>query len=178
MSTERPFAIRAARPGDEAVVFGFVAALARFERLEGEVVTDGAVARLREHLFGATPACEVLLAERDGRAIGFALFFPVYSTFKTERCLHLEDLFVLQEERGGGVGEALLRAVADVAHARGHARLQWCVLDWNEAAIRFYRRLGANVRPDWRVCQVEGNAAIGRLARGSDPANESDVLGP
>ena len=177
MDTPRRFAIRPARPGDEAVVFDFVAALARFERLEGEVIVAGAVARLREHLFGAAPACEVLLAERDGRAIGFALFFPIYSTFKTERCLHLEDLFVIPEERGNGAGEALLRAVAGVAHARGHARLQWCVLDWNEAAIRFYRRLGANVRPDWRVCQVEGNAAIGRLACGSDPANETHVRG-
>ncbi len=166
MSTSSEFQIRSACQDDVETIFDFIVALARFERLEDDVDQEGGVERLRDHLFGPEPACEVLLAQRGVRAVGFALFFPVYSTFKTRRCLHLEDLFVDPNERGLGIGEALLRAVAKVAHARGCARLQWCVLDWNEGAIRFYRRLGATVRPDWRVCQVEGSAALSRMASG------------
>lgn len=166
MSAASSFSIRPAVPGDAGTVFRFIVELAAFERLSDHVDTDGAAARLDEHLFGPSPACEVLLAEREGRPVGFALFFPVYSTFKAQRCMHLEDLFVAPDERGAGIGEALLRAVAGVAHARGCARLQWCVLDWNEGAIRFYRRLGADVKPSWRVCMVEGLDALGRLAGG------------
>jgi GNAT superfamily N-acetyltransferase len=159
--------IRPAVPADVPQVFAFIRALARFERLEHEVETEGAVERLHVHLFGPRPACEVLIAEdpaAGGSALGFALFFPVYSTFKTEVCLHLEDLFVLPEARGRGIGEALLRAVAAVGDARGCARVQWNVLDWNRGAIQFYERLGATVLPDWRTCRVEGRAAIRALA--------------
>ena len=157
--------IRPATPDDVALVFGFITALARFERLEHEVEHDGAEARLREHLFGARPACEVLIAEQAGDAVGFALFFATYSTFKTEVCLHLEDLFVEPERRGRGIGEALLRTVAKVAADRGCARLQWNVLDWNTGAIAFYERLGARLLDDWRTCRVEGVDAIAALAR-------------
>lgn len=156
--------IREATADDAPTVFRFIQALARFEQLEHEVEVAGAVERLTRHMTPPQAACDVLIAELDGTAVGFALFFPVYSTFKAERCLHLEDLFVEPAQRGRGIGEALLRAVANVAFERGCARLQWCVLDWNAGAIRFYERLGARVRPDWRVCQVEGHAAIGRVA--------------
>jgi GNAT superfamily N-acetyltransferase len=159
--------IRPAAPADVSLVFAFVRALARFEELEHEVRIPGAEERLREHMFGARPACEVLIAEEGRAAVGFALFFPVYSTFETEVCLHLEDLFVEPDARGRGIGEALLRAVAGIAHGRGCARLQWNVLDWNRGAIAFYERLGATVLADWRTCRVAGADAIGRLAGAS-----------
>lgn len=159
-----PVHIRPAVPSDVPTVFAFIEALARFEKLEHEVETDGALERLHEHMFGPRPVCEVLIAERQGEAVGFALFFPVYSTFKTESCLHLEDLFVMPEHRGEGTGEALLRAVAGVAADRGCARLQWNVLDWNKGAIAFYERMGARVLTDWWLCRVEGRGPIEALA--------------
>lgn len=148
--------IRPARPGDEAVVLAFIHALARFENLEGELETD--LERLRGHLFGDPPACHALLAEEGGVPVGFALYFTAYSTFKTSTILYLEDLFVQPEHRGGGHGEALLRAVAGEAVRRGCRHMAWVVLDWNERAIAFYRRLGARVLPDWRFCRVTGDA--------------------
>lgn len=165
MST-RDLRIRSAAPADVPLVLGFIRALARFEKLEHEVESGGAEERLRAHLFGPHPACEVLIAEAGGAPVGFALFFGVYSTFKTEVCIHLEDLFVEPEARGRGIGEGLLRAVAAVARDRGCARVQWNVLDWNAGAIAFYERLGATVLPDWRTCRVEGVDAIARLAGG------------
>jgi GNAT superfamily N-acetyltransferase len=165
-SIESPLHIRAATPDDAAVVFAFIVELARFEQMEERVQREGGVDRLREHLSMTPPACEVLLAELGGEPAGFALHYPVYSTFLTRRCLHLEDLFVSPGHRGKGIGEALLRAVAGVARDRGAWRLQWCVLDWNEGAIRFYERMGARVMPAWRVCMVEGQAAIDALADG------------
>ena len=167
MSPAAALVIRPALPADAPVVFGFVRALARFEKMEDQVDVDGAVERLARHMAPPEPACDVLLAELAGRPVGFALVFPVYSTFKTERCLHLEDLFVEPAVRGQGIGEALLRRVAALAAERGCARLQWCVLDWNAAAIRFYERMGARLRPDWRFCMVEGHAAISKLAGSS-----------
>lgn len=151
--------IRPVRPGDEDTLLAFVHALARFEGLEGELQTDPG--RLREHLFGERPSCGAVLAEEDGVPVGFALFFPAYSTFKTAPLLHLEDLFVLPEHRGKGHGERLLRAVAAEAVRRGCVRLEWLVLDWNARAIDFYRSLGAAVLPDWRVCRVAGEALRG-----------------
>ena len=142
----------------------FVAELAAFERLSDELEVDGAEARLREHLFGREPRCEVLLADDAGNAVGFALFYPTYSTFKTAPCLHLEDLYVTPAARGSGIGEALLREVARIARDRGCARLQWNVLDWNRRAIAFYERMGASLLGDWRTCRVEGAAALRALA--------------
>ncbi len=159
-----PARIRSAVPDDVPTIFAFIEALARFERLEAEVDRVGAIGRLHAHLFGPRPVCEVLIAELGEEAVGFALYFPVYSTFKTEACLHLEDLFVLPEHRGNGIGEALLRAVAGVASDRGCARLQWNVLDWNKGAIAFYERMGARVLTDWWLCRVEGAAPIAALA--------------
>ena len=159
-----PVRIRPAVPSDVPTVFAFIDALAEFEELAHEVDRDGALERLEEHMFGPRPICDVLIAERGEVAVGFALFFPVYSTFKTEACLHLEDLFVLPEHRGAGIGEALLRAVAGVAADRGCARLQWNVLDWNKGAIAFYERMGARVLTDWWLCRVEGRGPIETLA--------------
>jgi len=157
------FLIRAAQPDDAVVLFDLVRALAEYERRSEEVV--GSSDALRDHLFGSTPCVEALVAVCDGRTVGFALFFSTYSTFLTARGIHLEDIFVLPDFRGRGVGKALLGKVADLAVSRGAGRLEWTVLDWNTSAIEFYRRRGAEVLPDWRVCRVTGDA-LGALARG------------
>lgn len=148
--------VRPAAPGDEALVARFIRELAEYERLESQL--DVSEARLRRDLFGPQPACGALVARWDGEPVGFALFFPTYSTFRTEPCLHLEDLFVAPERRGHGIGLALLRAVAAVAVQRGCPRLDWQVLDWNAPAIGFYEKQGARVLSDWRVCRLDGEA--------------------
>jgi GNAT superfamily N-acetyltransferase len=153
--------LRAVTPGDVEDVFRLVRALAEYEQLTGDVT--GSVAALREHLFGARPYAEVVVAEVDGRLVGLALFFHNYSTFRTAPGLWLEDLFVEPAHRRHGIGAALLAHVARVAAERGCARLEWSVLDWNAPAIAFYERQGAEVLPDWRICRVTG-AALTRLA--------------
>lgn len=158
--------VRAAGPADAAQVAFFIRELARFERLEHQIDVDEA--RLQRHLAGPRPACEALLAEIDGKPVGFALFFATYSTFRTDVCMHLEDLFVLPEHRGEGIGLALLRSVAAIAVARGCPRLDWSVLDWNTGAIGFYERQGARLLPDWRTCRLDGEA-LQRAAAAADP---------
>jgi GNAT superfamily N-acetyltransferase len=150
------FRVRPARPGDEHTLFALIQALARYEKLEHTVTGDAE--RLRAHLFGPAPSVSALLAESDaGAALGFALFFSNYSTFLTSPGVYLEDLFVIEEARGRGVGRALLREVARIALERGAGRLEWTVLDWNAKAISFYESVGASVLPDWRVCRVTGD---------------------
>jgi GNAT superfamily N-acetyltransferase len=150
------YSIRAAVPGDERTVFALIQALAGYARLTHEVT--GNAEALRDHLFGARPVAEALLAEHDTagakEAVGFALYFTNYSTFRTRPGIYLEDLFVVEGHRRRGVGRALLAEVIRVAGARGAGRLEWTVLQWNENAIDFYRRLGAELLPDYRVCRV------------------------
>lgn len=155
-------AIRPAVAGDLDLIIGFIRALADYERLAGEVRLDRAV--LGAHLFGPTPKAEVLIAESNGAAVGFALFFHSFSTFEGRPGIYLEDLFVAPEARGTGAGRALLSALAALALTRGCARLEWSVLDWNEPAIAFYRSLGANSMDEWTVNRVEG-AALKALAQ-------------
>ncbi len=150
------FVIRPARSGDETLLFELILELAKFEHLEHSVA--GSPAELAEHLFGARPVAEALLAEAGKSPLGFALFFTTYSTFLTRPGLYLEDLFVREEFRGSGVGSALLREVARLARARNAGRLEWAVLDWNANAIAFYEKLGATVLPDWRICRASGGA--------------------
>jgi GNAT superfamily N-acetyltransferase len=131
---------------------------------------DQCVAReetLQEHLFGENPYCEVLIAEDASGPAGFALYFFNYSTFLTAPGIYLEDLFVLPERRGAGVGRALLTRLAQIALERGCARLEWSVLDWNEPAIGFYRRLGARMMDEWTTCRLSGDALLA-LAGGVD----------
>ena len=153
--------IRPAGPDDAGHIAHFIRELARFEKLEHQLDVDEQ--RLREQLSADHPVFGSLIAERDGGPVGFALFFTNYSTFLTRPCLYLEDLFVLPEHRSGGVGLALLRALATLAVERGCQRLDWCVLDWNTKAIQFYERHGARLMTDWRVCRLEGEA-LTRLA--------------
>jgi GNAT superfamily N-acetyltransferase len=156
MSAGPSVRIRPAVAADVPQIAAFIRDLARYEKLEHLLDLDEG--RLRQHLFGPVPACGALLADCDGQPAGFALFFATYSTFRTEVCLHLEDLFVKTELRGRGIGLALLRAVAAVAVARGCPRLDWQVLDWNVSAIGFYEKQGARLLHDWRVCRLEGAA--------------------
>ena len=122
--------------------------------------------KLRPQLFGERPAAEALVAERGGEVVAFALFFTNFSTFLAQPGLYLEDLYVKPEHRGAGIGEALLKRLAQLAVERGCGRFEWSVLDWNENAIRFYERMGATVMPEWRICRVTGDAlqAMGEAA--------------
>lgn len=155
--------VRTARPGDEGAIAEFIRGLARYEHLEHLLDLDEN--RLREHLFAPQAVCGALLAELGGVPVGFALFFTSYSTFRTQPCLYLEDLFVLPEQRGRGIGLRLLRELAALAVTRGCPRVDWCVLDWNAPAIEFYERQGAHILTDWRLCRLEGDA-LRRLAAG------------
>lgn len=137
-------------------ILRFIRELAAYEKLEHQVVATES--QLAEHLFGPRPVAEVVLAEADGRPVGFALFFPNFSTFLGRPGLYLEDLYVSPEYRGRGVGRQLLQHLAQLALARGWGRMDWSVLDWNEPAVGFYQRLGAAVMPDWRTCRLTGEA--------------------
>ena len=153
--------LRRALPGDVLQILGFIRELAAYEKLEDQVVASEA--SLSEHLFGADPAAEVVIAELEGVPVGFALFFRNFSTFLGRPGLFLEDLYVQPQARGKGVGKALLVHLARLAVERGAGRLDWNVLDWNEPAIGFYQRLGATVLPDWRTCRLSGES-LARLA--------------
>jgi GNAT superfamily N-acetyltransferase len=157
--------IRPARSGDEFVLFEMIGELAAFERLEHLLL--GSAQGLARDLFGAAPRAEALLAELDGQAAGFALFFSSYSTFLTRAGIYLEDLYVRPAERGRGTGRALLSAVAQVAVERGAGRLEWTVLDWNEKAIGFYEHVGAVRLKEWELCRITGERleALSRLSR-------------
>jgi GNAT superfamily N-acetyltransferase len=148
--------IRPATAADTPVIASLIHALADYERLADRVVF--AEDRLREHLFGPRPFAEVLLAEEAGAVVGFALYFPTFSTFLGQPGLWLEDLFVRPEHRGRGHGKALLAAVARRAVERGCGRLEWAVLNWNEPALGFYRALGAMPLDDWTVYRLGGSA--------------------
>ena len=148
--------LRPAEPVDVPVLFRLIQALAEYEKLS-HAVTGNADA-LSEHLFGDRPYAEALLAEYAGQAVGFALFFHNYSTFLTQPGIYLEDLFVLPEYRRQSIGKAILSYLATLAVKRGCGRLEWSVLDWNEPAIAFYRRMGASILEDWRICRVTGES--------------------
>ena len=146
------FTIRPAGAGDVGEILRLIRALAEYEKLADQAV--GTEARMRESLFGARPAAEALIAERGGRAVGFALFFTTFSTFLCKPGLYLEDLFVEPEHRGAGIGKALLRRLAALAVERRCGRFEWRVLDWNEPSIRFYESLGAKLMPEWELVRM------------------------
>ncbi|AKE63348.1 diamine acetyltransferase 2 [Microcystis aeruginosa NIES-3806] len=150
------YSIRAAVATDVKAIFDLIAALAAYEKLS-HLVTGNSQA-LGEHLFGEKPYIEALVAEVGGRIVGFALFFANYSTFLTKPGIYLEDIFVLPDYRGQGIGKALLMAVAKIAVARDAGRLEWSVLDWNQPAIDFYEKMGARVLNEWQICRLTGTA--------------------
>lgn len=148
--------IRSAKPADVLVLFDLIKALAEYEKLDQAVT--GTAQSLNEHLFGAKPYAEAILAEYGGKSAGFALFFHNYSTFLTKPGIYLEDLFVLPDFRRRGIGKAIFQHLAQLAVERDCGRLEWSVLDWNEPAIAFYEKIGASLLPDWRICRVMGDS--------------------
>lgn len=154
--------IRFAEARDVPVIAELIRGLARYEKLGDAVVMTEAL--LATNLFGPRPYAETLLAEDGDSVVGFALFFHNFSTFLAKPGIYLEDLFVVTEQRGHGVGRALLERLAQIAVERGCGRLEWAVLDWNRDAIAFYERLGARPNADWTVYRLAGEALDG-LAR-------------
>lgn len=148
--------IRSASVEDVPEILRLIRGLAEYEKLEHEVVATEE--RLRRSLFGERPAAEAVLGMLQGRAVGFAVFFHNYSTFRACPGLYLEDLFVEPAHRGSGYGKALLLHLAKLAVQRGCERMEWSVLDWNAPAIGFYRSLGAQLLDDWRICRLTGDA--------------------
>ncbi|MGA2881379.1 MAG: GNAT family N-acetyltransferase [Bryobacteraceae bacterium] len=153
--------IAPATENDLALILSFIRKLAEYEKLSHMVVATEE--NIREHVFGANPVAEVLLAYWDQEPVGFALYFRNFSTFLGQAGIYLEDLFVEPEQRGRGIGKALLIRLAKIAVERGYGRLEWAVLDWNTPSIDFYRSLGAVPLDDWAVYRLTGNA-LARLA--------------
>jgi GNAT superfamily N-acetyltransferase len=148
--------IRPATAADVPAIADLIRGLARYEKLEQDVTMTEEL--LAKNLFGPRPYAETLLAEEAGNPIGFALFFHNFSTFLALPGIYLEDLFVVPEHRGRGVGRALLKELARIAVERGCGRLEWSVLDWNRDAIGFYERLGATPNSEWTVYRLTGEA--------------------
>ena len=148
--------VRFATREDVPVIVSLIRELAAYERLEH--LATATPARLELQLFGDKPACECLVAEQDGEPVGFALFFHNFSTFLCQKGLYLEDLFVRPTARGTGLGTLLLQRLARIAVERDCGRFDWAVLDWNVDAQAFYKRMGATMLDDWRICRVAGEA--------------------
>jgi GNAT superfamily N-acetyltransferase len=151
--------IRPATRDDVSAIAELIRGLARYEKLENDVVMTEAL--LDKALFGDRQYAEVLLAEEDGGPVGFALFFHNFSTFLGRPGIYLEDLFVLPEHRGRGIGRTLLTHLAQIAVERDCGRLEWSVLDWNRDAIGFYERIGARPNSEWTVYRLTGEALTG-----------------
>ena len=163
MSATPAIVIRPAVREDVGQILAFIRELAEYEKLTHEAVADEA--GLAAQLFGATPRAEVLIAEVDGQAAGFALFFHNFSTFVGKPGLYLEDLFVRPAFRGFGLGKRLMVRLAKLAVERDCGRFEWSVLDWNQPAIDFYRSLGATGMDEWTVQRVAGDALQALAAR-------------
>ncbi|WP_344608053.1 GNAT family N-acetyltransferase [Streptomyces glaucus] len=155
--------IRAATVDDVAEIGAMIRELAEYERaVEQALATEE---QLREALFGEHPAAFALIAEDDstGDTVGYALWFPRFSTWTGTRGMHLEDLYVRPHARGGGHGRDLLASLAALCVEKGYERFEWWVLAWNEPAIGFYKSLGAELLDEWTVCRLSG-APLGELA--------------
>jgi GNAT superfamily N-acetyltransferase len=148
--------VRTAVPGDEGEILRLIRALATYER-EPDAV-EATAEGLRAHLFADAPRVFAHVAEQDGQVVGIAVWFLNFSTWTGRHGIYLEDLFVEPDARGAGVARALVRALADEAAARGCARIDWAVLDWNDLAKGFYRRLGARHNEDWEPWRLDGDA--------------------
>jgi GNAT superfamily N-acetyltransferase len=158
---EERFLIRAAGERDVPELLRLIKGLAEYEKLADQAV--GTAPLLHAALFGERPVCEALVAEHQGRAVGFALYFWTFSTFLCKPGLYLEDLFVEPGHRGAGIGKALLQRLAARVVERGGGRFEWRVLDWNEPSIRFYESLGAVLMREWLLARLTG-PALERLA--------------
>jgi GNAT superfamily N-acetyltransferase len=156
MSEKPAFRIERATERDVPLILELIKGLAVYEKLAHEVTATEA--GLRETLFGARPAAEVIIGYTGETPVGFALFFPNFSTFLGKPGLYLEDLYIAPEWRGHGFGRGLLTELARIAVARGCGRFEWSVLDWNAPAIGFYESLGAKLMDGWSIFRVTGDA--------------------
>jgi GNAT superfamily N-acetyltransferase len=154
--------VRAARREDTALLLALFGELAEYERLTE--MMRASEEKLTTALFGVRPLAEALIAEREGQAAGYALFFTTFSSFLASPGIWLEDLFVRPPHRRFGVGRTLLAAVAARTRERGGERLEWAALDWNELALGFYRRLGAHTMGEWVTHRLDGEALAGLAA--------------
>ena len=155
--------IRPATEADAELLFDLILELAAYEKLSDKVTGDAEV--LRRSLFEQKAAEALLLETSDGTAVGYALFFTTFSTFECRPGIWLEDVYVRPEHRRGGIGRAVMEHLAQLAQERGHVRLEWVALDWNEPALNFYAKLGASRLDDWKILRLERDG-IGRLAAG------------
>ena len=155
-STNQSLSIRNACASDATNILRFIKELADFEQLSHQVVADEA--QLISTLFGGDAVAKVLIAELNGEAVGFALYFYNYSTFLAKPGIYLEDLYVTPTARGKKVGKHLLKKLAKIAVAENCGRVEWSVLDWNQSAIDFYRSVGAVGMEEWTVQRLDGDA--------------------
>ena len=158
------FEIRTTTEADVPIILSLIRELAEYERSPDAVVATEA--GLRDVLFGANRSAEVLLGLENGEPVGFAVYFYNFSTWLGRPGLYLEDLFVRPDVRGKGYGRALLERLAQIALERGCGRMEWAVLDWNDPAIQFYRKLGAEPMNEWTVFRLT-KEGIAKLANGT-----------
>ena len=163
------FKIRSARVTDVPIILQLIRDLASYERAPNDVTANEE--QLVDVLFGKKPAAEVLLAFENETPVGFAVFFHNFSTWLGRPGLYLEDLFVKPEKRGKGYGHALLVDLAKIARDRGCGRMEWAVLDWNDPAIQFYRKLGAKPMEEWTVFRLTRDG-IAKLAQSESIAHK------
>ena len=154
--------LRFAQVTDVPLILSFIKKLAEYEKLSHEVVTDEAT--LRQSLFGERRVAEVIIGDYNDEPVAFALFFHNFSTFLGRPGIYLEDLYVDPAMRGQGIGQMMLTYLAKLAVERGCGRLEWWVLDWNEPAINFYKKLGAQPMDEWTVYRLTG-ATLAQLAQ-------------
>ena len=152
------FVIREAEPKDAAAILRLIRALAEYEKMLDDVHTDEA--RISATLFGERRKAFCDIAEVAGEPVGYAIWLYSYSTFSGRHGIYLEDLFVLPEHRGSGIGKGLLQGLAKRCVREGLGRLDWAVLDWNDPSIGFYRSLGAQPSEGWTSFGLRGDALV------------------
>lgn len=156
--------IAPATPHDVPLILTFIRELAEYEKLAHHVVASHE--DIQVALFGERPSVEAVIATVDDEPVGYALFFPTFSTFLGKPGLYLEDLYVRPAARGAGVGRRLLEHLARIAVDRGWGRFEWSVLDWNEPSIAFYKKMGAKAMDEWTIFRLTGES-LHRLTRNS-----------
>jgi GNAT superfamily N-acetyltransferase len=152
MKTNNELTIRKAEKSDAPLILSFIKEIANYEKLSHEVTATEK--DIQENLFGDTKYAEVLIAESENEPVGYALFFYNFSTFTGRPGIYLEDLFIRPKYRGKGIGKTLLLKLIKIAKNKNCGRVEWCVLDWNEPAIEFYKNLGAVPMDGWSIFRV------------------------